>query len=149
MFGQGRLNLLLEEDFIFSANIVTKILIGKLKTKVDGLDDWVRSLEANELNEFIDYCNLSVYEFTENDEEEELVDVRDLISVIHIILEMETGELHDIKEESLIEYIQVVAVAANLEFLRRSCIIKVLKKGFLHRKDSGLYIETDDDEDSS
>jgi len=147
MFDQEKLDILIEADYVYSSDIVLKVLFGELKEKQSCLDDWLRLLDNNTINCFMDYCEeclkyLGTMVDSSNEEKNDIL--ADLIYIIYVIIEMETGEeLENIEVEDLVEKIEIISIVTSLEILRRSKQVKSLKKCRLSDKDSGLYIKND------
>lgn len=146
MFDQERLDVLLDEDFIFSADIVSKILLKNLKPGKHGLDDWLRSLPSEKLDSFIDYCHDCAFESLDymNDKN---IDIRDLISVTYVLIELETDEEleEELEGEEIADKMELLNFAANMEMLRRVGIINCVQKSFLSDSDSGVYEASNDE----
>jgi beta-glucosidase/6-phospho-beta-glucosidase/beta-galactosidase len=142
MLDKERLDILIENDYFYASDIVTKVLDDKLKVGENCLDDWLRLLDENTIDCFMNYCEKCLNHFgtmVDGAKEEENEILKDIICVVYTIVEMEVGSSDDIEAEDLVENIERLAIATSIEILRRSNKVKIIKKHKLSEKDSGLF----------
>ena len=138
IFNQEKLNDMLDENYIFSADIICKVINSELSVGKSNLSDWLESLSDDEAIMLADYfCQLKEEEVYEREIEDVLIS--DLLFCLQILYFLECSTVGDFNEENVPDMLEHLDIVCNLDCSRRLGEIRVLEKAKMSDMDCGSF----------